>query len=130
MRDARLRVYMASIVALLAWNDSVRAQVMIDPTRPPRSVTAPEGANEHARGAVLQSVMITPNRRSAIIDGERVELGGRYRDAQVVRITESEVVLREGERTEILKMYPDVEKKAVKSHVPAQAKAPPARSRP
>src|SRR5688500_84097 len=101
---------------------------MTDPTRPPRSAAAAQAgfdsAGEPPSAPILQSVMITPTRRSAIIGGERVELGGRYGEAQVVRITESEVVLRSAGRTEVLRMYPEVDKKAARSAQPASALPP------
>ena len=116
------------MAGLFALHGAVDAQAMTDPTRPPRAVAAVEGEPEQAKGPVLQSVMIRPNRRSAIIDGERVEAGGRFGDAQVLRISETEVVLRYGDRTETLKMYPDVEKKMVRSTDPVR-RTPSTRSR-
>ena len=85
------------------------AETMADPTRPPVSISAPRSP-EAARRPVLQSVLITPLRRSAIIDGERVDLGGRFGGAEVIQITETEVVLRSPGGAEVLKMYPEVEK--------------------
>jgi MSHA biogenesis protein MshK len=88
------------------------AHAMTDPTRPPASLMGPGDAQEPIRAAppVLQSIMIGKSGRFAIIDGERVEIGSTYRDAKVVRISEDEVVLREGGSTQVLKMYPDVER--------------------
>ena len=91
---------------------------MADPTRPPAGFSAAAAAGlERPQGRVLQSIIITPHRRSAIINGERVDLGGRLGDAEVVQIRESEVVLRSGAGTEILKMYPAVEKSAKRTDV-------------
>jgi len=89
------------------------AQVMIDPTRPPPGVYAPESAEKATGAPVLQSVMITPTARTAIIGGEEVKLGAKFGDARVIKITETEVVLRTTGGTETLKMYPGVEMKAV-----------------
>jgi MSHA biogenesis protein MshK len=66
--------------------------------------------NAPARVPVLQSVIITRGHRAAIINGQRVELGGQFADARVVRITETEVVLRSPAGAEVLKMYPNVDK--------------------
>ena len=68
--------------------------------------------------------------RSAIIDGERVEIGGKVGDAEVLKISETEVTLRNGSRIEILKMYPGVEIKVLRSADPALPKTPASRSRP
>jgi hypothetical protein len=40
-----------------------------------------------------------------------VKVGDKYGEGHVVRITESEVVLRAGETTETLKLFPAVDKK-------------------
>jgi hypothetical protein len=106
------------------------AQVLNDPTRPPAE--AYTGTTADAGGAppaaLLQSVMITPTERTAIIGGERVKLGGNYGGARVVKITESEVVLHSANGSEILRMYPDVSMKAVEPQRPA-GKKPAVKSR-
>jgi MSHA biogenesis protein MshK len=109
------------------------AQVLSDPTRPPAGIYANEGGDAAATGPVLQSVMITPGARTAIIGGETVKLGGQYGDARVVKITENEVVLRSAAGTETLRMYPDVTMKTSKPAPavrgkPAQKKRRPAAS--
>ena len=87
------------------------AEVLADPTRPPAIMSMPAGTSaEAAQRPVLQSIIITPHGRSAIIDDERVELHGRFRDAQVAQITETEVVLRSKTGIETLRMYPGIEK--------------------
>lgn len=128
MNDWYARVM--SLAAIFACHGAVPAHAMTDPTQPPRAVTAGEGAAGSAKALTLQSVMILPHRRSAIIDGARVEIGGRIGEAEVLKISETEVTLRHGSRIEILKMYPDIEKKGPRSADPAQPKAPVSRSRP
>lgn len=98
------------------------AQALVDPTRPPPGyasgdpeVTTPSG------GPVLQSVMISPAGRSAIISGETVRLGQKYREAVLVRVAENEAVLKGGEGTQVLKLYPGIEKRDV---APAARSAP------
>jgi MSHA biogenesis protein MshK len=49
--------------------------------------------------------------RVAVIGGQEIAVGGRYQDARVVKISESEVVLRRGGETTVLKLYPQVEKR-------------------
>ena len=104
--------------------DAVVAQVTNDPTRPPAALlsTTP-GGDTQAGGTLLQSVMITPTGRSAIIGGESVKQGGKYGDARVVRITETEVVLRSSTGTETLRLYPGVEMKPVVTAPPARHKS-------
>ena len=86
------------------------AQGMADPTRPPGALYAPaDGAS--AGGPVLQSVMLSPGRKVAVISGEVVVLGGRYGSARLVKLTESEAVLKDGAETTVLKLFPLVEKR-------------------
>jgi MSHA biogenesis protein MshK len=103
------------------------SQGMSDPTRPPAGFAAgdPEAATE-AGGPVLQSVMISSRGRAAIISGEVVRLGQKYRDAVLVRVAENEVVLKGGGGTQVLKLYPGVEKRDI---APAAAKPAPRRGK-
>jgi MSHA biogenesis protein MshK len=88
--------------------------VLNDPTRPPPGIYSNEAAGSAAVSEpVLQSVMISPTERSAIIGGKTVKLGGKYGDARIVKITEGEVVLRSASGTETLRMYPDVSMKPI-----------------
>lgn len=87
-------------------------QALVDPTRPPN---APAGEAEAVQsGTQLQSILIASNRRLAIINGATVGLGGMVGEAKVVRITETEVTLRKGDETEVLKLYPGVDKQPIK----------------
>ncbi len=87
------------------------AQNMVDPTRPPGELAATP--DTVASGPVLQSVRLSPERKVAVISGEVVTLGGLYGSARLVRLTESEAVLRNGTETTVLRLYPQVEKRVV-----------------
>ncbi len=94
---------------------ALSAQALADPTRPPGGDTP--GATDEGAAAVsrLQSVLIAPGRRIAVIDGRAVALGGTIGDARVVRITETEVELKRGTESEILRLLAGTEKKLVRS---------------
>lgn len=99
------------VLTSLAAADSLR-----DPTRPPASFDSRADRGNINRdssnsGPVLQSVLISPNRKVAIINGETVALGQKFEEAVVVKITESEVVLRNGSNLQTLKLFPGVEKR-------------------
>ena len=128
MKQGHTLLRMASIAVFLAWQPADGAQILKDPTRPPVVAQPADPGEKPESSAVLQSVMIMPNTRFAIIGGEWVEVGGRYRDAQVVSITETEVVLRRAEGTESLKMFPGAEIKAANA-VQQPASPEPARPR-
>lgn len=88
------------------------AESLPDPTRPPAGVgAAVEVPGVAAAGPVLQSVLISSGRKSAIISGKTVALGGKYGDARLVRISENDVVLKTGSVTETVRLFPDVEKR-------------------
>lgn len=104
------------VVALAALASTpAPAQVLVDPTRPPAAVAAPGPASAEAPPATqLQSILISSRRRLAVINGNTVALGDKVGEARVVKISETEVVLQTGEETEVLKMYPGIEKQPVK----------------
>jgi MSHA biogenesis protein MshK len=120
------------IAALIFLPVAVSAQsIVIDPTRPATgfSAEAPEGAV----GNQLQSVMISPTRKAAIINGVVVELGGKYGDAVLMGVAEDEVVLRSGDSRQVLKLHPAVEKKVdivrAEPVAPAAAKTAPRKAK-
>lgn len=106
------------------------SQVVNDPTRPPGAYVTgdPDAGGDAGGGLVLQSVMISPTRKAAIINGEMVRLGEKYGDAVLVKVAENEVVLKSGDTTQVLKMYPGVEKRdtapAVVKRAPRRGKTP------
>jgi MSHA biogenesis protein MshK len=112
------------IAAMLLFPFAVSAQkLVIDPTRPPVGLGAgaAETESDTAGGIRLQSVMISPTQSAAIINGVRVRLGEKYGDAVLVRVAESEVVLKSGGAQQVLKIHPGVEKRDI---VPVALAAP------
>lgn len=91
------------------------AENMPDPTRPPSELVAAvasgAGAAVPSGGPLLQSVLISPQHKTAIISGKMVALGSMYGSARVVKISEGEVVLNEGGSLQTLRLFPGVEKK-------------------
>lgn len=76
-----------------------------DPMRPPQ--TAPETTAKPApRYYHLSSILISPERRSAIINGRRVSVGERVGGARVVTILGSEVTLSIAGRHKTLTLLP------------------------
>jgi MSHA biogenesis protein MshK len=86
---------------------------LVDPTRPPSSISAtPDAANDApaSAGLVLQSVRVSPTRVVAIINGQSVRVGEMVGEAKVIKISDGEVVLRTGKELQVLKLFPNVEK--------------------
>jgi MSHA biogenesis protein MshK len=111
------RSIFGAMLAAVLWlaTPEALAQALGDPTRPPGAGAMQQGGQDEApAGRQLQSVLLSGGRKLAVIDGTMVPLGGMLGEARVVKISETEVVLKTGEETEILKMYPSVDKQSVK----------------
>lgn len=90
-------------------------QVMTDPTRPPASFGAGEPDAGDGGGILLQSVLISPAQRAAIINGVLVRLGEKYGGAVLIEVAENEVVLRSGTIRQVLKLHPGVNMRQIGS---------------
>lgn len=102
------------LVALGASQLAQGVELFSDPTRPSAAATAGSSMAAlpaKASGPHLQSILVSPKRRLAVIDGVTVQIGDTVGDARVIRIQEMEVVLKAGNEVRVLRMYPDIEKK-------------------
>ena len=117
-----MRQALAAVCAIMLAGSAL-AQQMADPMRPP--AIGPAAPGESAGAPAVQMIMIAPQRRSAVIDGYPVAQGGRVRNAQVVRIEETQVTLRgsTGETT-VLKLLPQAHKKTAAPSRLARSGAP------
>jgi MSHA biogenesis protein MshK len=113
----------ALFLLLLCFAGSAFAQraALVDPTRPP-NMSVESGAKESAApaGPRLQSVLISPTRRVAVISGSTVVQGGRYGNATVASISEGAVLLRYADRKETLYLVPGVVKRERRTNTAAQ----------
>lgn len=108
---AGVMVMAACVATGAAW-----AQAVTDPTRPPAGFDSGMSAADAATdggGATLQSVLISPTQKAAIISGVMVKLGEKYGDAVLVKVAENEVVLKSGGTQQVLKLHPGVEKREI-----------------
>jgi MSHA biogenesis protein MshK len=97
----------------------------LTPSEPATGGAAGGAASGAASGApVLQSVMLSPTRRAAIISGQLVRLGESYGDAVLAEVAENEVVLNRGGTLQVLKMYPGVDKQEVAPLIEERAPRP------
>lgn len=104
---------MAAVYLMATQVMNAGAQVLPDPTRPPAVLQKDERDTETLPAAPqLQSILISPKRRVATINGQIVHVGDKVGEAQVVKITENEVVLRNGKETRTLKLLPQVQKRS------------------
>ena len=74
----------------------------------------------------LQSIIISPQYRAAIINGETVSMGDKSGDSRLVEVRENSVVLQNAQGRRVLELFPKVSIK--KNEAPqdgsAQDKAP------
>jgi MSHA biogenesis protein MshK len=102
--------WLALLVALPALAQNAG---LSDPTRPPEgSQLAAPAAPGMPAGPRLQSVLLSLDRKLAIIDGQTVALGGTVGDATLIQISETKVTLRRGTQLTTLELYPGVVRSA------------------
>jgi MSHA biogenesis protein MshK len=88
-----------------------QAATLSDPTRPPNVASETAGEATMPVGPKLQSILISPARRVAVISGREVTEGGKFGEATIASITESTVTLKYADRRETLHLLPGVEKR-------------------
>ena len=122
----RLKALMLlAALPLAAWPAAHAQPVLSDPTRPPNvlpGAARDASQSSEAPASRLQSVLISPQRRLAVIDGRTVPLGGKVDDATLVQIAETHVTLKRGDELKTLELYPGVERKAVRQGQGAEKK--------
>lgn len=107
LRSAR-RYFFAGICLL--WPVFGVAEELPDPTLPPAGLetSADTKKVDLNQSLGLQSVLISKQRRAAIIDGQTVELNGRLGQAKLVEVNETNVVMKTPQGRQVLTLYPDV----------------------
>lgn len=89
-------------------------ELLSDPTRPAAGAypaTGEAGAATAPQPVIkdgLQSVIISPQRRAAVVNGATVELGEKVGDATLVEVRESSVVLQNAQGKRVLELFPGV----------------------
>jgi MSHA biogenesis protein MshK len=106
-------------IALLfgLWAAGVSAQQLRDPTRPPNFAAARPEAAEAPSDLVLQTVLVSPERRNATVNGRLVRVGDTVSGMRVIEIRESTVVLRGPGEQRTLSLFPAVEKRSGAGHL-------------
>lgn len=85
--------YGMSLLALVFWSETAfGAARLADPTRPPSAVTSQTAAS--ASHWLVSSILFSPQRRVAVVNGRLVAEGDVVEGATVVAIDSDTVVLR------------------------------------
>jgi MSHA biogenesis protein MshK len=116
-------IHAGLLLSIFSVSPCIAAEFLPDPTRPPASLGLVQEGNTQAlpSGPVLQSVLISPGRKMAIISGQMVMVGGKFGDAKIVNITEGQVTLSSGNNVHTLKLFPNMEKRLTSSQASSQA---------
>jgi len=107
-----LRLLLSAI--LLSVPQLAAADPLPDPTRPAIDLNssgtggAADVVPDETVSRGLQSVIISPKYRAAIINGETVAVGGKYGDSTLVEVRENSVVLQNAKGRRVLELFPKV----------------------
>lgn len=107
MKGISLKLRHVGLAALLGGGQAAADvfDAWSDPTRP-HTGAAVVGPAPHGAGYVLQSTMVSPQRRVAVINGRRYSTGSRLANWEIVAIDANEVVLRDGHGEKRLQLLP------------------------
>lgn len=106
---------MAGLALLSGGIAAAQAQTLRDPTRPPGTSAIRTVPGIATGGLVLQSILISPERKAAVISGKVVGPGESVDGYVLVAIAENEAVLRNGDKIRRLRLYPSVDMKRQKA---------------
>jgi MSHA biogenesis protein MshK len=101
----------ASLLCVVCLGFSAVSPALNDPTRPTdHALFFGTGQSASSAQWVLQSILLSSDRRIAVINGTRVREGDRLGSAKVVRIADSHVLLKTGGTTLTLRLLPETVK--------------------
>lgn len=105
-----------ALLLCLLLSSAAGAQTLGDPTQPPPEARLLPAAGPDVplyQGPVLQSVLIgSHGREVAVIDGQTVRKGEKFKGALLVQVDKNHVVLQNGRNRQVLTLFPAEAKKA------------------
>lgn len=107
MAASLIRIMLLASCAAMA-----QAEPLPDPTRPAIDLTPSGAVSADAKPVVssegLRTILISPDRRSAIINGQQIPLGGKFGDERLMAVCEDRVVLQGTDGRREVSLYPEV----------------------
>lgn len=90
----------------------IMAHAFSDPTQPADFVRArsSRAAPNDPPAPVLQSTLVSPERRLAVISGKRLRIGDRFNGAVITEISQYQVRMKKGGRVTTLRLLPQFTK--------------------
>ena len=107
-------------IALIWFALPALAAQLVDPTQPAEYVAVPGSAAAVSlvpSGPILQSTIVSPQRKSAVISGKPVKIGDTYEGSTIVDIMPYEVRMSRGGRETTLRLLPKLAKDKGKGKV-------------
>jgi MSHA biogenesis protein MshK len=105
-----MRILLAWLI-LGAWQIA-SADALPDPTRPSIDLGSGSAVDvapvEAATSHGLQSIIISPQHRAAIINGQMVQQGDKFGDATLLEVREGSVVLQNARGQRVMELFPKV----------------------
>ena len=96
MHDSLKKLIVALVLAISAFGPALANELLRDPTRPYTEAQLKAIASPRY---VVNAIIVSPDRRVAIVNGQRVGIGGSVGNATVVSIEKDRLVLdANGER--------------------------------
>lgn len=103
-RDRYLLAFWACLLPVM-----LHAGALVDPTRPAGAAYAPAARAQTARhGWRLDSTLVAPDRRVAVINGRHVSEGESVDGARVIEIRPLNVLIQAPGRRMTLQLLPDI----------------------
>ena len=118
MRNLTICVALFAGISRLA---AAQTENLPDPTKRPAAFVTGEVV---PTGPVLQSILIAPTHRLAVISGKTVNVGDSVEGGKVISIAENEVVLQSGKSRQVLRLYPSLRKPATDGSAGARPNVP------
>ncbi len=102
-----------------------------DPTKPAVDIPYESEAGKPAESVAvlvpkkegLQSIIISPQHRAAVINGEMILLGGKIGDATLVEVNKKSVVLQGAQGKRVMELFPGVHISKAEDEFPAGNKS-------
>jgi MSHA biogenesis protein MshK len=134
---ASLIKFLTVSTLLCAGSPVLALESLPDPTKPAVDIPyeSEVGKKDESAAVVmpkkegLQSIIISPQHRAAVINGEIVVLGGKVGDATLVEVNKKSVVLQGAQGKRVMELFPGVHLSKAENEFPAGDKSPPKQSK-